>query len=1032
MPDFTPYTVKYLDLALQAIEERVYTVVGGLEITAWRTAEPVPFEQRRSGQELRLQVGDKWGDLFDCAWFRFRGDMPPAAAGQPVVLLLDVNGEMCVVDEAGVPVRGLTTRKSVFDYSLGAPGKRVLPLAPHSQAGGAFEVWADAGCNDLFGNLQGNGTVKEAAVAVCHEETRGLFYDYEVLLDSLKVLPEASARYQQILVALTDVMQLLRGQFSAETVKQARGHLAPALAKRGGDPSLRISAIGHAHMDLGWLWPIRETKRKGARTFATALVNMERYRDYVFAASQPQLFQWMKDGYPALYARIKQAVQDGRLEPQGALWVECDTNVTGGESLVRQLLHGHRFFQDEFAVDVRYVWLPDTFGYSAALPQILRGAGMRYFSTQKLSWSLINAFPHQSFHWQGIDGSRVLVHMLPEETYNSSAAPRSVGKVEANYRDRGISESALLVFGIGDGGGGPGEEHLERLARLADFAGLSPVRQEPTVAFFERWARDADRFATWAGELYLERHQGTLTTHGRNKRYNRRMEQALRELEWLAAWAEAACGVPYPAERLDAIWKETLLYQFHDILPGSSIERVYDETTIRYEVLLAEVVGLTAERLAALSGQIAIACPVVPGTVTLARPTVVFNSLSWERVEWLRLGDGAWRRVTVPPMGYAAMDAAAAIEPPPAVYAATDRLENDRVCVRFDADGAIVSVYDKAAGREAIAPGERANRLAVYRDLGDAWDFPMDYAESAPRTMQLASAEARVDGPRAVLTQTYTLGHSTLTQEITLTASSPVLAFATRATWRETAAMLRVAFPVAIEATEATYEIQFGHIRRPTHRNTAWDLARDEVAGQKWADLSQRDYGVALLNDCKYGHKIKGHVIDLDLIRSAPYPGPQLVQDADVAPGEPHHGYTDQCEHEFRYALYPHAGDAVAAAAARAAYEFNLPLCVVETSPQAGAWPLTGSFLQVDAPGVIVEAVKRAEDGSGFIVRLYEAAAAGAQAKVHFGHPVQTVEVVNLLEEGGEPLELQADTVELAFRPFEIKTLRVLYRLPTS
>lgn len=1016
MPDFTPYTVRQLDLCLKAIEERIYTVVGGLEIIAWRTAEPVPFEQRCSGQELHLKVGDKWGDLFDCAWFRFRGVTPAAAAGQPVVLLLDVNGEMCVVDAAGAPARGLTTRKSLFDQDLGAPGKRVLPLAPPGQAGEPFEVWADAGCNDLFGNLQGNGAVKEAAVAICHEETRGLYYDFEVLFDSLKTLPETSARCQQILVALTDVMQLLRGHFSVATVQQARGLLAPALAKRGGDPSLRISAVGHAHIDLGWLWPIRETKRKGARTFATALVNMERYRDYVFAASQPQLFQWIKEGYPALYARIKQAVQDGRLEPQGALWVECDTNVTAGESLVRQLLHGHRFFRDEFAADVRYVWLPDTFGYSAALPQIFAGAGMRYFSTQKLSWSLVNTFPHHSFHWQGIDGSRVLVHMLPEETYNSSAAPRAVGRVEANYRDRGISDAALLVFGIGDGGGGPGEEHLERLARLGDFAGLSPVRQEPTAAFFERWARDADRFATWVGELYLERHQGTLTTHGRNKRYNRRMEQALRELEWLAAWAEVACGVYYPTGRLDAIWKETLLYQFHDILPGSSIKRVYDETTIRYEALLAEAAALTAERLAALAGQVE--------TASLARPAIVFNSLSWERTEWLRLAAG-WRRVTVPSLGYAAVDVAAS-EPAPAVYAATDRLENDRICVRFAADGAIVSLYDKAAGREAIAPGECANRLAVYRDPGDAWDFPMDYAESAPAIMQLASAAARVDGPAAVLTQTYTLGHSTLTQEIRLTAGSPLLAFAARAVWRETAAMLRVAFPVAIEATEATYEIQFGHIRRPTHRNTAWDLARDEVAGQKWADLSQRDYGVALLNDCKYGHKIKGHVIDLDLIRSAPYPGPQLVQDADVTPGEPHHGYSDQCEHEFRYALYPHAGDVAAGGVARAAYEFNHPLRVVETPSQAGDWPRAGSFLQVDAPGVIVEAVKRAEDGRGLIVRLYEGAAAGAQAHVRFGFPVALAESVNLLEEGGEPAALQADTAALAFRPFEIKTLRVL------
>jgi alpha-mannosidase len=1018
MPNFLPYTVKDLERGLSTIEKQIYSRIGDLDITAWRTSEPVPFDQRCSGQELHLRVGDKWGDLFDCAWFRFCGQIPAAAAGQPVVLLLDVNGEMCAVDDAGLPVRGLTAGATVFDFNLwglGLPGKRVLPLSPDARSGEPFEVWADAGCNDLFGNLQGNGTVKEASVALCHEETRTLYFDFEVLLDSLSVLPPLSARYQEILVALNETASLIRGEFSAATVRQARAILAPALAKRGGDPSLRISAIGHAHMDLGWLWPIRETKRKGARTFATALANMERYPDYVFAASQPQLFQWMKEGYPELYGRIKQRVAEGRLEPQGALWVECDTNLTGGESLVRQLLHGHRFFRDEFGADVRYVWLPDTFGYSAALPQIMARAGMKYFSTQKLSWSLINAFPHQSFHWRGIDGSAIPVHMLPEETYNSPAAPRSAGRIETNYRDKGISEHALMVFGIGDGGGGPGEEHLERLARLQNFAGLCPVQQEPAATFFERWIADAARFATWSGELYLERHEGTLTTHARNKRANRRIEQALRELEWLAAWAEMSCGIPYPAGRLDAIWKEVLLYQFHDILPGSSIKRVYDETTPRYAALLAEVETLAAGLGEALAGRI--------DTAGLARPVAIFNALSWERTEWLCVGDG-WRRVTIPPLGYTVMDAAATVEPVHEIHAAPDRLENDRLCVRFDEDGAIISVIDKSAEREVIASGERANRLAVYHDLGDAWDFPMDYAESAPRIMQLVVTEARVDGPRALLTQTYRLGNSTVVQEISLTAGSPVLAFAARATWREREAMLRVAFPVAVRAEEAAFEIQFGHVRRPTHRNTTWDLARDEVAGQKWADLSQRDYGVALLNDCKYGHKVKGHIIDLNLIRSVPYPGPQLVRDQDVTPGEAHYGYTDQEEHVFSYALYPHAGDLVAGDVIRAGYEFNVPLRTVETGGHPGAAASRGSLLQVDARAVIVETVKQAEDGQGWIARLYEATGSAVKCRVSFTAPPREVSEVNLLEEPLATLTLQDRAVELAFQPFEIKTLR--------
>ncbi|HMA37698.1 MAG TPA: alpha-mannosidase, partial [Chloroflexia bacterium] len=427
MPDFIPYTRRQLPAVLTRIQAAIYTVVAPLAITAWRTAEPVPYPERCSGEELHLQVGDSWGALFDCAWFRFRGQIPASAVGQPVVALLDVNGEMCVVDETGAPLRGLTNVASEFDSQLGKPGKRVLPLTAGAQGPEPVEVWADAGCNDLFGYLQEQGRIKEAALAICHPEIRALYYDFEVLLDSLTPLPEKSPRHQQILVALHDVAHLLnQSSLSADVAGQARARLAPVLQKCGGDPSLQISAIGQAHMDLAWLWPIRETKRKGARTFATALAQMADYPDYRFAASQAQLFQWMKESYPALYTRIQARVQDGRLEPQGALWVECDANLVGGESLIRQILHGRQFFRAEFGVDVPYIWLPDTFGFPATLPQILAAAGIRYFLIQKLSWSLVNQFPHHAFHWQGLDGSRVLVHLLPEETYNSPAAPRSI------------------------------------------------------------------------------------------------------------------------------------------------------------------------------------------------------------------------------------------------------------------------------------------------------------------------------------------------------------------------------------------------------------------------------------------------------------------------------------------------------------------------------------------------------------------------------------------------------------------------------
>ena len=1017
MQGFKRHTTQHLDRALDEIRGAIYTVVGHLNIRAWCTSEPVSFEERTSGEERTLAIGDTWGGLFDCAWFHFTGEIPSSVAGKHVVLLLDVNGEMCVFDETGLPVRGLTNVASTFDYSLGRPGKRVLQLSDSADEGQEISIWADAGCNDLFGNLQENGTIKEASIAVCNDEVRALYYDFEVLLDFLKVLPEDTPRYQQILTGLHNVMKMLYGGVVGAVV-DARAILAPLLAKQGGDPSLSISAVGHAHMDLAWLWPIRETIRKGARTFSTMLELMDRYPDYIFGASQPQYFLWMKDHYPRLYAQLKEKVQEGRLEPQGAMWVEADTNVSGGEALVRQVLQGKRFFRQEFGVDINYLWLPDVFGYNAALPQILSGSDVPYFSTQKLSWSLINNFPYQSFHWQGIDGSSVLTHMLPEETYNGPASPRAVRKMERNYKEKDVSSHSLMAFGIGDGGGGPGAEHLERLDRIKNLEGLSPVTQESVADFFEKWQQESERFPTWVGELYLERHQGTMTTQARNKRYNRKMELGLRELEWTAVLAGMLSDAVYPSDKLETIWREVLLYQFHDILPGSSIKRVYDESVPRYQAMLAEVTEHVVQNDAELAQQI--------DTAGMESPVLVQNSLSWERTEWVCM-DEQWHHVTVPSMGYMVLDTARADDTDlsPTLSATTTSLENDVLRVEFGEDGSIVSVTDKRVGREAIGDGQAANRLAVYRDLGDAWDFPMDYAEQTPRYLELVSATPVIDGPRAVLKQVYRLGHSELTQEVTLKQGSARIDFVSHLHWRETQSMLRTSFPVAVHADEATFDIQFGHIRRPVHRNTSWDLARDEVPAQKWVDLSQRDYGVALLNDCKYGHKVKQNVIDLNLLRSVPHPGPRLVHDSEVAPGEPHGAYTDQCDHEFTYSLLPHIGDSVEGCVNQEGYQLNVPLRCSTVTPEAGDLPTQHAFLEVDAPNVVIEAVKKAEDGDDLIVRIYESAHQGTQTELHFGFPVAKVSEVNLMEEHPNELASADGNVALSFRPFEIKTLRV-------
>jgi alpha-mannosidase len=999
---FQPSKIALTEISgmIDRIEQSIYEPLADLEIVAWTSAEPLAYADREKGNRTVFKKGDKWGQLFDCAWFRFRGVVPPAAAGKEIVLLLDLSGELLVVDEQGNPQQGLTTAASWYDYSLGKPGKKVLYPRRKLAAGDTVDVWADAGNNDLFGILQNNGTVHEASIAAVHSDRLGLYYDYWVLHDLMQQLPATSARYQKILFALWNAKQALI-TFGDDDVRRARAFLAAELGKKNGDVSLRFSAVGHAHLDLAWLWPLRESYRKGARTFSHVLTMMERYPEFRFVASQAQLYQWMKDMYPALYDRVKEAVAAGRWDAMTASWVEFDTNVPWGEALVRQLLHGKMFARKEFGLDVKTCLLPDSFGYTGALPQLLKKAGVEYLVTTKMSWDRYNTYPHHTFFWEGIDGSKVLVHLPPEGTYNSPASPRVIRYAENEYQDKAVSEDALVIFGIGDGGGGPGIEHIERLMREKNLDGLAPVTMETIQQFVKRLDPAREWYHTWSGELYLACHQGTYTTQARNKRHNRLMEVGLHALELAALLAEQKAGVSYPASTLDRLWKETLLYQFHDILPGSSITRVYKETDERYPAMEQEVAEISQSAIQKIAGRV--------DSSRCTAPMCVLNTLSWSRTEWMHIEE-RWIRVTGVPLGYALIDAASTTPISGTLRATTQQLENDLLSVEFGADGSIQSVFDKEHQREAIAAGETANALVVYDDRGDAWDYAWDYEYRAVGRFTLSGAEASLDGPRAILTQRYSFGTSTIEQRIILTAGSRRVDFETRADWQETGKMLRTLFPVNVKSSEVACDIQFGHIRRATHRSSSWEQGQYEIPAQKWIDLSQRNYGVALLKDCKYGHKVAGNVIDINLLRSPIYPDP----------------VTDKGSHQFTYALYPHAGDHVSGGVIRAAYEMNYPMQAFATSVHHGELPASFSFASVDAPNVIIESVKKAEDGAGIIIRLYEAHGIDAKASVHLGQQAVRACTASLLEEEIAEVPLRDGTISLPFTPFEIVTLRVV------
>lgn len=1002
MPYYDKLTKEYLKQVKSRLESAAYKEIAPLEVTAWITPEPVTFEDRMSGEKRSLSMGQTWGELWDCAWFNFKGIIPEGFNDEELVLLIDLSGEAYIADKKGCPVQGLTTVSSEFDLSLGRPGKKVVRFLDIAKPGDRrIDIWADAGCNDLFGRYQDSGTVKKAHIAICNREAVQLYYDFEVLHELMEQIPEDKARHMSILTALNDAANVLISDKEDGIVK-ARGILAKELDKKGGDESLSISAVGHAHIDLAWLWPIRETIRKGARTFSTVLRNMEQYPDYVFGASQPQLYQWMKDYYPDLYSQIKTRIEEGRWEVQGAMWTEADTNVSGGEALVRQVLYGKRFFMDEFGQEMKILWLPDVFGYSAALPQILKKSGVDYFMTIKLSWSLINQFPHHTFMWKGIDGSEVLSHMPPEGTYNSSAAPRAIAKTENEFLDKGRSDKALLLFGIGDGGGGPGHEHLERLKRQKNLNGIPPVKQEPALNFFRSIEKDKDRYKTWHGELYLERHQGTYTTQARNKRYNRKMEIALRELEFAAISALLIAGKEYPQADLDRIWKEVLLYQFHDILPGSSIARVYHESLERYKKLMEETQELIDESYCAIINSI--------DTGNTSNPAIVVNSLSWDRHEWIEW-DGKWIKAQVPAMGYKVVDLDSHDEPPILEVKDKDILENDKVKLTFNQDGTIESLYDKECEREVLDGKEASNRLVVFEDYGDAWDIPIGYDEIPGSLFTLVDSTTYIDGPRVIRRNTYTYGKSSLTQDVILTAGSKRVDFKTVVDWKEDNKMLRSLFTVDAFSDHVTCDIQFGNIKRPTHENTSWDMAKYEICAHKWVDISQGDYGVALLNDCKYGYKVWDNNISINLLRSPDYPGHEA----------------DRAVHEFTYSLFPHSGDYDDGYVVREGYELNMPLRIIRAKGDTlnSTLGIEASFMTLDDENIIVESIKKAEDSQDIIVRLYECHGKSTCAELNFGFDVKDIRLVDLMEQDIDDNRLDKRSNKLKFKPYEIHSIKV-------
>jgi alpha-mannosidase len=932
------------------------------------------------------RLGERLGPLWATYWVRAAATVPEAWAASRVDLIWDTGTESTLW-LGGRPVQGLVT---------GQYERPVAPLVGEAKGGERLELEIEVACNPhsvaQVAGAELAAELRRAEVARYDAQAWELLHDFRVLAElEGEHGVGLDASWAGELLAELDRFCNVWDPDDRATWAAARAILVPLLAHRNGTRTHELGAIGHAHLDTAWLWPLAETWRKARRTFTTQLALMRDYPEHRFACSSAQHYAWVRERDPELYEQIRARVREGQWVAVGGTWIEPDCNLPAGESLVRQFLHGQRFFEAELGGRVREFWNPDVFGYANQLPQIVRGAGMTRFLTQKLSWNRFTSLPFHTFAWEGLDGSRITTHFPPADTYNAEVSVAELRRGARDYRDHDRSRHSLLVFGHGDGGGGPTPEMLETLRRVGDLQGVPRTRLTTAEDFFGALEQDARELPVVVGELYLEFHRGTYTTQAALKRANRRCEAALHDAELLAAVAARTTGSAYPGEDLAALWPVLLLNQFHDVLPGSSIGEVNVEAREQLMRVEEGARGLAGAAARALAGD--------------GDSPVPLNTVGAARAEVAELPGGELAFVTAPPCGIGAI----AVAPEPVrVDGEGDGwvLGNGCLRARVAGDGTVTSLALGDDAREALAAP--ANRFELYDDHPlewDAWDVDPFHLETGRACEGAQTARvAREDPLRAELVFEHAIGRaSRLVQTVRLDAGSARLEFHTEVEWRERHRMLKVAFPLRVHCAHATYEMPFGHTERPTHYSAPADLARYEVPGHRWADLSEHGYGVALLNDCKYGHSAFEGTLRLSLLRAPTSPDPEA----------------DQGEHRFAYALMPHAGGWREAGVVAEARRFNQPLLWT----CGGAAPR--SFAAVDDANVVLDTIKRAEDSSALVVRLYEAHGARGTARLRLGFPVREAVFANLLEDPGAPARVDGDEIEVPYRPYEVVTLLV-------
>jgi len=961
-----------------------------------------------------FEVGERWGAPWTTTWFRFSGDRPPARDGHRVEAIVDLGfradspGFQCeglVRDSAGRAVQGLHPRRTAV---------------PVDAPAGLVEIVVEAASNPMFPqfrpSLMGSPDtagkellyrLERADLVVVDPAAEALVHDIDALDGVMRSLPLADPRRARLLRAIEQALDVVAA--GPDGVGEARQLLAASLEGAPTRDRHRVVATGHAHIDTAWLWPMRETIRKCIRTFASAVAMMDADPAYRFACSSAQHYSWIEEHEPELFERIRAHVAGGQFIPVGGMWVEADMNLPSGESLVRQLVHGQRYFRERFGVRCREVWLPDVFGYPAGLPQVFAAAGIRRFVTQKLSWNRTNRIPHHTFWWEGVDGSRILTHFPPGDTYNAEVTAAELVHATANFADHGWSRWSLLPYGYGDGGGGPTKEMLERARRLDGVDGMPAVELGTPATFFEHVEAEIAAGAdvpTWRGELYFETHRGTLTSQLGTKLGNRRCERLLREAELWMAHAVTA-GHDVDAHELDGLWRQVLPLQFHDVLPGSSIAWVHADAEATFDAVAGEL----EDRIAARRNALTPPGPIVVNTATTARDEVVITDVhppAGGQVQELDDGRLAYR-VAVPGLTWASAEARAASDR----VVVTDRsMTNGSLAVSWDLEGHLVSIIDVTHARGLLPSGRRGAVLEVASDQPvryDAWDVESWTTRQAVAVREAESIAVVAPGPLVGMVRVVRrFGPSSATVTYVLRAGSPRLDMEIELDWRHDEHLLSMSFPLDVRADTAMCGVQFGAVRRPTHPTTSWDAAKFEVCAHRWVDVAEPGFGVAVLDDGRYGHGVFDGGVRVSLARAACYPDPGA----------------DRGDHAVTLAVLPHGPGL--ADVVREAEALNLPLAVVAGGRGDPPAATSSPPISVTAVGVEVDAVKPADDGSGdLIVRLHEACGDRRAVTVHSDRRIVAACRADLEERPGAGFEVSDGIVAFTLRPFELATLRL-------